>query len=65
MNDDGQAGDVRVRRARGTEPNAATGQAIARSAPAIVRIRQGSTSDEPARTIHEAVERWIVATNAR
>jgi hypothetical protein len=60
MDDDGQVRDVHVRHARGTARNAVVGHDIARIAPAMARLPQGSTSDEPARTIHEAVERWIV-----
>jgi hypothetical protein len=56
MDENGQARDLRARLARGTASNAATGHDIARSAP----ITQRSASEEPARTIHEAVERWIV-----
>jgi hypothetical protein len=68
MDDDsraGRAGERRARIARGTTPNATMnattlGRTIARDEPDA--IEAGSTSDEPARSIREAIERLVGGT---
>jgi hypothetical protein len=63
MEDDRQGRDGRARLARGTAPNLVTGAGAA-TANAATQPTQGSADEEPASTIHEAIERWIVAQEA-
>jgi hypothetical protein len=60
--DDGQARGERPRFARGTAPNVVS-RADVPDACTVAQAAAGS-SEEPARTIHEAVERWIDAREA-
>ncbi|TMQ13128.1 MAG: hypothetical protein E6J90_11990 [Deltaproteobacteria bacterium] len=62
--DDGQARDGRVRLARGTAPNAVRGAAAPDAVVAAQATPICATTEEPAGTIHEAIERWISAREA-
>jgi hypothetical protein len=60
MDDDGRAGELRARRARGTMPNEVTGQPQS-GRVAVVPVIPGAASDEPARSIGEAIERLVAS----